>query len=423
MSSSSPPKKKGMPDKDPYEALGLSFGASESAITKAYRNLARTLHPDKLVAQKLSEAELQEAAVRFHDLQNARAFLLDAAHAADRAAYDNWRASQRLRQETDRARERGMSERRKRLRAELQREEERVRRQQAQEQQPSGSAEKRAGRTAGAASNKKNQADLERQGRELREEYAAKAAAQARKEQQDTAAATAQRQIRLKWSRKKLKEAGESSPSEDSLARQLAQQFGPVQAVQMIGSKGNLALVTFVHDDGSCDRCVEAYSDSEIWRATRVGGESRQPPPPPKTKADDEAPPPQQPGTSLHHPTRDRENVDDWKLRQAAERERLLRQMEEEEGEDAPVRQCPKERGRRTTGATLSASLSGRVPGHTVGNVGARRKTHSSDCCGWAAAAGEVKCGESAESRERKDLVIGGERERPVYSIFLSKIL
>jgi len=333
-SSSSPPKKKGMPDKDPYEALGLSFGASESDITKAYRNLARTLHPDKLVAQKLSDAQLQAAAVRFHDLQNARAFLLDAAHAADRAAYDNWRASQRLRQETEAARERGMSERRKRMRAELQREEERVRQQ--VEQPPSGSSAEKRVRTGGVASHKKNQADLERQGRELREEYAAKAAAQAMKEQQHTAAATAKRQIRLKWSRKKLKEAGEASPSEDSLARQLAQQFGPVQAVQMIGSKGNLALVTFVHDDdGSCDRCVEAYSDSEIWRATRVGGgESRQQQPPPKTKADDKAPPPHQP--DLHHPTRDRENVDDWKLRQAAERERLLRQMEEEEGEDAP---------------------------------------------------------------------------------------
>ncbi len=101
--------------------------------------------------------------------------------------------------------------------------------------------------------------------------------------------------------------------------------FGAVEEVEMLGSKGNAALITF-RDESSCKRCVDAYKTSDTMRATFVG----------RRKVDD----------TLHGshddvvddgPTSRRggsENLDERKLRQAAERERLMRQMElEDEGE------------------------------------------------------------------------------------------
>lgn len=298
--------------RDPYQVLGLAFGASDSEISKAYRNLARTLHPDKHVARKLTEAEQVQAAVRFHEIQIARSFLLDVDHAETRRKYDTQQASDQIRRSADKAKEVSMTERRKRMRDELKVREELAASSNGRKQQQASSSLSSARATA-------NKDELARQGRELRERFADKAAAAELHERNQAALQRQERQIRLKWSRKKLKAAGHSSPSEDSIAKMLQLSCGGVEGVQMMGAKGNVALVTF-HEQSSCNKAVEAYATSDIYRATHVGKGDKYA----TTSA-------QRHSSAAVH--RDREDVNEWKVRQAAEREALLRQIEQVDDE------------------------------------------------------------------------------------------
>ena len=63
---------------DSYEVLGVARDATDEAINKAYRGLARKLHPDK-------NKDDPKAAERFDAVKRARDVLLDA---AERAALD-----------------------------------------------------------------------------------------------------------------------------------------------------------------------------------------------------------------------------------------------------------------------------------------------------------------------------------------------
>lgn len=72
--------------KDYYKLLGLKRSASEQDIRRAYRKLARELHPDKLRSVEMSEKEREKADMRFRDINEAKEVLLDA---EKRARYDN----------------------------------------------------------------------------------------------------------------------------------------------------------------------------------------------------------------------------------------------------------------------------------------------------------------------------------------------
>ena len=49
-----------MKKRDYYEVLGVSKGASEADVKKAYRRLARKLHPDVNPGDKTSQKRFQE---------------------------------------------------------------------------------------------------------------------------------------------------------------------------------------------------------------------------------------------------------------------------------------------------------------------------------------------------------------------------
>lgn len=68
---------------DPYEVLGLDVAASSADISRAYRRLARALHPDSRPARP-------DAADQFRVVSAAYELLSDPAR---RASYDRWRES------------------------------------------------------------------------------------------------------------------------------------------------------------------------------------------------------------------------------------------------------------------------------------------------------------------------------------------
>jgi len=140
-----------------------------------------------------------------------------------------------------------------------------------------------------------------------------------------------ERQIRLKWDRKKVK----ISPSEDSIASLLSE-FGIVQSVEFLGKKGNQALVTF-QDPSSCQPCVDAFLQSKEMRAKYVfvGSQNERMEEQEdddedinhNKKQEDEVEPISS-NKGSRRTNRDNESLEEWRIRQAAEREGLLREMQ-----------------------------------------------------------------------------------------------
>lgn len=59
-----------MAKRDYYEVLGVSKGADENEIKKAYRKLAMKYHPDKNPGDKPAEEKFKEAAEAYDVLSN-----------------------------------------------------------------------------------------------------------------------------------------------------------------------------------------------------------------------------------------------------------------------------------------------------------------------------------------------------------------
>ncbi len=314
-----PSSKDNFPVQDPYDLLGVPFQASKAEISKAYRKLALKLHPDK---QPQGNPELlKEVEKKFHDVKEARSFLLDDEHAEARRKYDAKRESDRLRKQTEALREKNMSDRRKKMREELKKKESMA----------------VAQRQANAESRQKKKDDelvnqLRKEGKRKRQEHAERDAQE--KEEAERAMREAarmnrisekdqleRRQVRLKWDRKKMK----PSPSEDSLAKLLSEQFGPVEKVELLGRKGNQALVTFA-DESSCKPCVDFYADSVKMRAKYTGKRKDEE----ESMKEEEQEVEEVTSNSIDQGLAN-ESLEERRLRQAEERERLLRELEEKE--------------------------------------------------------------------------------------------
>ena len=311
---------------DPYEILNLEFGATDEEISKSYRRLALKYHPDKQrQQQKNNSLTAEEIQSKFHSLTEAKAFLLDAEHKDARQKYDAKRRSEISRKKEEFLREQNMSARRKRMRDELLAKEKSVSK--GGEGGRSGSSKANEGisnfsRSSFMNNNYQSNTEkeriekLRREGNKMRERYQTRVdekEASIQKEMAGRKASLQERRIRLKWSRSRIS----ISHSEESIAL-LLKQFGEVESVEFIGAKGNAALVTFVNAS-SCSPCVEAYLESDEMRATFVGQRKNNELKSVPTKSH-----------SLQR-SHDFEDLDERKIRQAAEREALLREMERDD--------------------------------------------------------------------------------------------
>ena len=289
-----------------YETLALPNFATPSQIKKQFRQQSLKFHPDKR-EPNLTKTQHDELDKQFIAVQEARDFLLNDDHKDQKDKYDAKLKSEGLRKEEEKRREEAMGSRRRRMRDDLESKIDNLRK----ENDTSG-----GGRGRGS-SKKDDYEDLKQDGWRRREEFVSsrqsaeeRFAAQARRKRRGE---LENRQVRVKWSRKKM-----GGQSDEMLVKLLSSRFGPVDGVELIGSKGNGALVTF-RDEASCKPCVDFYSNSEEMRASYVGNR----------KGDDDA------GAGCDIPMEetmkrgtDRESVEERKLRQAAEREVLLRKME-----------------------------------------------------------------------------------------------
>ena len=319
MSSSS--SKKGQPSFDPYDVLGVALGASDAEITKAYRKLALQLHPDKQKAGSLTAHQVEEVAKRFHDIKEARSFLLDSEHAEDRRAFDAKRESDRIRRETEVIREQQMSASRKRMREELLEKEAKA--------QSSRRKQQRKEKDEKDVIDKLRQEGLQRREEQANRNVEKEVQEQLRKDRKERQSILEERQIRLKWDRKKLT----ISPSDDSIASLLSP-FGVVEHVEFLGKKGNQAMVTF-RDASSCRPCVDAFRDSKEMRAKFVGSQKDREDDGGDDDDDDKHDGAREPdgrasSSKASSRGRDAETLEEWRMRQAVERERLLREMQEE---------------------------------------------------------------------------------------------
>lgn len=280
--------------------LDLEQPASESEINKAFRKLSLQLHPDKQHGK--SDREKVAVAKRFHAINQAKEFLLDPTR---RQPYDVQRGSRQRRQQQDKARETTMSERRRKMKQDL----------------ATREATLRSGGTAsGQHSQPTSPADvnflnkLRKDGKRRRDEYTEKTAEaeyrHATKLKKQERGAIKSRQIRFKWSRKRIS----ISPSEHSIA-DLLSKFGKVLDVEMIGTKGNQALVTF-ESASSCQPCVDFYAKHKEMRASLIGDE------------DNELGGEADPDKTV---VQDYESLEEQRLRQARERELLIQKLEQED--------------------------------------------------------------------------------------------
>ncbi|KAJ1156432.1 hypothetical protein NDU88_009151 [Pleurodeles waltl] len=308
-----------VPDTDLYALLGLSPEAGHKDIKKAYRQKALTCHPDK-------NPDNPRAAERFHQLSQALAVLTDA---AARAAYDRVRKAR----EAAARRTQRLDDHRKRVKLDLEAREREAQSRLSEEE------ERRITR------------DLEQEVRRLREEGSRQLEEQQRlvREQilregvggrhsggtagqepgiaKESGGSSAR--LKLKWKCRKGDSDGGGYNHEALLA--LLQKYGRVLTLVMSTKKRGRAVVEF-----------EALRAAELAVKNEVGLVEN----PLTVSWLDGPPPPSQPATNQARPEdrlpppgaarseRDYESLVMMRMRQAAERQRLIEKMQQEDEEE-----------------------------------------------------------------------------------------
>ncbi|XP_076605277.1 dnaJ homolog subfamily C member 17 [Chaetodon auriga] len=301
---------------DLYGLLGIESTATTKEIKKAYRQKALTCHPDK-------NPDNPKAAELFHQLSQALEVLTDA---AAKAAYDKICAAKKQAEE----RNRKLDDKRKKIKLDLEARERHAEAQSQEEAQITRTLEEEIARLREEGSRQ-----LEEEQRLIREQI------QREKEAQQQTGGYTQRysgvercsksnvtpKLKLKW--KSKKDDGTNGGYSEGVLVKLLQKYGDVLNVIVSSKKKRSAVVEF-----ATVRAAELAVKNESGlhenplKISWLEGE-------PEVIA-----PASQPGQFMSSQgaltnERDYESVVMMRMRQAAERQRLIEQMQRDDEEDA----------------------------------------------------------------------------------------
>ncbi|MBN3326218.1 DJC17 protein, partial [Atractosteus spatula] len=308
-------------EKNLYALLGVEDGASEKEIKKAYRQRALTCHPDK-------NPDNPKAAELFHQLSQALEILTDA---AARAAYDKVRKAKKQAEE----RTRRLDDKRKKIKLDLEAREREAQAQAAEEDEIkiTRTLEEEIIRLREEGSRElqkeqqliKEQIQREREGRVHRTNTKQGTQGGTRSDTHVTP------KLKLKWKSKKDDETN-GGYSRDLLLG-LLHKYGDVLNVIVSSKKNGSAVVEF-----ATVKAAELAFKNEMGLTSNplkiswLEGQPTVPAPEAYSNSSDSSFKPAQ-GSLLTE--RDYESVVLMRMRQAAERQRLIEQMQREDEEEA----------------------------------------------------------------------------------------
>lgn len=276
---------------DPYHEMGLPHDAQDSAISKAYKDLARRYHPDKQSGKSPDEQKKAEA--KFMRVKAAYDFLNDE---NQKKLFDDIRKKEANALKRKAEREGSMDESRRELKRKLEEEERRAR--------------DATNRTATATPVKKEASStdsIRKQNRARRDDLSRREERSAERPAADPSAIYVK--IKCLRSTRSLTEALVLSLFEE----------GCVVSCKIIGDK-NAALVEF-SSPASASAAVQTHNSSTDFKITLVSSMPLSPSPVKKT------------ASSLAS-ERDKESVGEFNARRAAERERLSQSSADTDGRD-----------------------------------------------------------------------------------------
>ncbi|XP_042356901.1 dnaJ homolog subfamily C member 17 isoform X2 [Plectropomus leopardus] len=302
---------------DLYGLLGIESTATPKEIKKAYRQKALTCHPDK-------NPDNPKAAELFHQLSQALEVLTDA---AAKAAYDKICAAKKQAEE----RNRKLDDRRKKIKLDLETREQQAEAQSQEEVQITRTLEEEIARLREEGSRQ-----LEEEQRIIREQIQREREAQQQQRGGHThrnpgvercSQSSVTPKLKLKWKCKK--DDGTNGGYSQDILFGLLQKYGDVLNVIVSGKKRGSAVVEFatVRAAELAVKNESGLSENPL-KISWLEGQ-------PEVKS-----PASQPGLFMSSQgslsnERDYESVVMMRMRQAAERQRLIEQMQREDDEEA----------------------------------------------------------------------------------------
>lgn len=226
-----------------YEVIGLNLGADEAAIAKAIRKLSSKYHPDKNKTDP-------KAPELFLLIQKAKEILLDG---EKRKIVDDHFASIIKRKEYDEKRDKGMDDRRKRMKMDLEtkmKEATNINNIPTQKSSSSSSSKAKEGGESKGKSYMDEDDDLNTQEREKFRAY------------EENKKPKRLNQIKVKWRKSQI------SHSDDSLY-QLFKTYGTIDHIDL---SSHSAIITY-KDNQACFSAVDAYIGSPDFRVSLLSAE------------------------------------------------------------------------------------------------------------------------------------------------------